>query len=98
MKFKHLTIELGDYGTATIEELKKNQRFSILRSSVSMEASIRHVRQYVVNTKGDLINVGDFVKYCVPSPSYTEVKGPKLSYRLVITCSLILDFLWLASH
>ena len=28
----------------------------------------------VVNTKGDLIHVGDFIKYCVPSPSYTEVK------------------------
>ena len=72
VKFKDLTIQLDDYGTVTIEEIKKNQTLSVLCSSVSEKTSVCPCKA-VVNTDGDLINVGDFVKYCVPSPSYSEV-------------------------
>ena len=71
MKFKDLTIQLGDYGTVTIEEIKKNQTLSVLCSSVSEKTSVCPCKA-VVNT-GDLVNVGDFVKHCVPSLSYSEV-------------------------
>ena len=72
-KFKDLVVQLGDYGTMTIEEIKKSQDMTVLCSSVGVETSV-HLFKAVVNINRDLIHVGDFVKYCVPSPSYTEVK------------------------
>ena len=67
-------MELGDYGTTTIEDIKKAQNLSVLSSSVGLETSVRPFKA-VVNVNADLIHVGDFIKYCVPSPSYTEVIG-----------------------
>ena len=67
-------MKLGDYGTMTIEEIKRNQNLSVLSSSVGVETSVRLFKA-VVNVNGDLIHIGDYIKYCVPSPSYTEVIG-----------------------
>lgn len=65
-------VQLEDVGTQTIEELKKSQTLSVLCSSVDVEASVR-VCQAVISTKGVLVHVGDYVKYCVSTPSYAEV-------------------------
>ena len=73
LKLKDLMVHLNDYGTLTVEELKKTRNLTVLCSSVSMESFVLPCQAVVSKDGSDLINTGDFLQYCVPTPSYNEV-------------------------
>ena len=72
--FKDLKVNLDDYGVFTIAEIRKHQNLTVLCSSVSAETVVLPCGA-VAGKGGEMIKVGHYLQYCVPSPSHNKVSS-----------------------